>query len=232
MAAAKEIKSFEFKVTDTDESSDIGIIEGYAAAFGNVDFGADQIERGAFTKTIKDLNGHWPVLLDHDPTRPAGLNVEASEDAKGLKIRSELLLTQPEVRHRYELAKKFHEKGVKMGLSIGYIPIKYEFKDNSGSKQGPVQIRVLREIAVKEHSLVMFPMNDRARTTRAKSAIDLLSALEALQAQGFDLSKIRKALQDDPTENPVEHVEEAAKNTSDPQLLQSMESLIRDLRSW
>ena len=54
---SKEYKCFEFKVTEADSSDDVGVIEGYASTFGNVDLGNDIVEKGAFKKTIKDQRG-------------------------------------------------------------------------------------------------------------------------------------------------------------------------------
>ena len=47
-----EYKSFVFQLEDANEES--GEFSGYAAVFGNVDSGRDVIERGAFSKTIRE----------------------------------------------------------------------------------------------------------------------------------------------------------------------------------
>ena len=49
--ATREYKSFKFELESADES---GEFSGYAAVFGNKDSGGDIIEKGAFSKTIRE----------------------------------------------------------------------------------------------------------------------------------------------------------------------------------
>lgn len=227
----KEYKSFEFKINEIEEDGNVGVIEGYAAVFGNVDLGNDVIEKGAFRKTIKDRKGRWPILLDHDPTRPAGVNLEAEEDDFGLKVKGELTLVDPQVRHRFELIKQFKKAGVKAGLSIGYRTVKHEIlnpKPEPGKISLPV--RRLKEVMLMEHSIVTFPMNEKAGTKHAGAQmIEHLILFEAAQKSGMDLTKLRQALQDlGSGESPED---EAAVKEIDPQTLQSVDDLIQAFKS-
>ena len=80
----KVVKAFGFEIAevkqDEGENGPVGIIEGYASTFGNVDVVGDIIEAGAFAKTIREKKGVWPLLLDHNPSKHVGWNLEAVED--------------------------------------------------------------------------------------------------------------------------------------------------------
>jgi phage head maturation protease len=52
--------AIEFK-----EVSEDGQFDGHAAVFGNVDLQGDKIKRGAFTRTLAETGGKWPVLMGH-----------------------------------------------------------------------------------------------------------------------------------------------------------------------
>lgn len=155
-----EAKSVEMK----EGSGNIGIIEGYAAAFNNVDLGDDRIIKGAFKKTIKETKGVWPVLADHSSWEQLGFNVNAKEDDFGLNIVEELNLDVAQAAERYALSKQALRLKTKFGLSIGYRAIKFDFVTEE-----EVMIRNLQEIKIYEHSHVTFPMNDSASVTNAKN---------------------------------------------------------------
>lgn len=183
----KEYKAFEFKVSEADESGDVGYIEGYASTFGNVDLGDDIVERGAFKRSIKDKRGVFPILLDHDPSKPIGWNVEAAEDNVGLKVKGEIQLETEEARNRFKLAKRAKDLGTKMGLSIGYRTITGEPDRDRPS------VRRLKEVKLYEYSFVTFPMNEMAGIGNTKSAA-ILRLFETLQSKNYDLEKLEKAL--------------------------------------
>lgn len=164
-----EIKDMGMTFDDAYESKDktgakVGIVEGYAAAFDNVDFGDDVIHKGAFAKTIREKKGKWPILADHDPTKQIGVNLEASEDDRGLKIKEEINLEISLGKERYSLVKQSLRHGLDAGLSIGYGAVRFDF-----SEQDEKVVRNLKELKMFEHSHVTFPMNDQAFTTEAKN---------------------------------------------------------------
>lgn len=217
----KEIRSFEFKVSDAGSEGDVGYIEGYASTFGNCDLGDDVVEKGAFKKTIKDKKQVFPILLDHDPSRPIGWNVEASEDDTGLKVKGEIQLITEEARNRYQLAKRAKDLGTKMGLSIGYSTIKAE-----PDKERPA-VRRLKELKLFEYSFVTFPMNEKAGVMLAKSD-EWARLFEALQGKGYDLDRVQKAL----TDLGLDRADlQAANNDIDPDLIQSVDKLIAKIRA-
>ena len=88
-----EYKSFVFQLEDANEES--GEFSGYAAVFGNVDSGRDVIERGAFSKTIREDFDRIKILSQHnDCDLPIGKPLELREDEKGLYIRGKISDTQ------------------------------------------------------------------------------------------------------------------------------------------
>jgi HK97 family phage prohead protease len=224
--SVKILKSFGFEVLDTKdgESQDgpVGTIEGYASTFGNVDLGGDVIEQGAFTKTINETKGVWPILLDHNPSTPVGWNVEAVEDKKGLKTKSEILLITDEAKNRYELAKRAAKYKTKMGMSIGFSLVKWEY-----DKEG--QVRKIKEVKMWEHSLVTFPMNPKATVSAVKNLSDdqVQKLIEMLKKAGYSLKEINSALGLVALDQGNDS---AADPESDPELLQSLAKLTATIR--
>ena len=47
-----EYKTFELKLDDAEPK---GLIRGFASTFGNIDLGADVVDKGAFKKTLKEM---------------------------------------------------------------------------------------------------------------------------------------------------------------------------------
>lgn len=213
-----EFKTFEFDLREVKEDSDtkVGRIEGYASTFGNIDLGLDIVEKGAFKKTIKE-NVKWPILADHNPYEPIGINIEASEDSKGLSVVGELELDVQKAKERYLLAKQAKRHGGRAGLSIGYMTIKAEPDANNP------RLRVLKELKLYEYSLVTFPMNTEALVTAAKSIGDIDKTkilLQHLVNQGISLKDLEIALRN-----------EAAQVNEDPtKISQSIDNLINKFR--
>lgn len=156
-------KNIEFKVEDVDDS---GVVEGYAAAFDNVDLVDDIIQKGAFKKTIQETGGVWPILKDHNPSQKIGFNLEAKEDSRGLFIKEQLALDTQMGHDVFALSKLALEVGGKDGMSIGYFPIKAE------PDRDKPHVRILKELKLLEHSHVTFPANEEAFSVAAKSWIE------------------------------------------------------------
>lgn len=195
MSQKKEIKTItlplQIKAVKVDESNDqYGIIEGYAAAFDNVDYGLDVIVKGAFTKTLMERGSKVPILADHDPYKPVGYNLMASEDNYGLLIKGQINLATQLGRERYALCKQALEVGTQMGLSIGYSTIKAE-----PSTDNP-NIRLLKEVILWEYSIVTFPMNENAMVNAAKnSSFDKIAHIvKYITNEGISLKDIEQAL--------------------------------------
>lgn len=164
-----------------------GTIEGYGATFGNVDRGSDKIMPGAFTKGIAaalKAKRSIKMLWYHDATQPIGVWDEATEDARGLRVKGRLILSVARAREVYDLLKA----GALDSLSIGYRTVKEAYDGD---------IRILTEVDLYEISPVTFPMNDKAVITKIKAdgmdeITERLAAGERLTERQFE--KLAKGL--------------------------------------
>jgi HK97 family phage prohead protease len=210
-----QFKSFEFKVDAVDDK---GVIRGYASTFGNVDYGLDVVDKGAFKKSLKENGGRVPILKDHDPRKLIGFNMRAQEDEYGLHVEGKLNLDVQDGREQYSLAKQAMDLGIPFGLSIGYQTIKWE-----PDRKDP-NIRRLKELKLFEYSMVTFPMNPEAMITNAKGLVGVDKAkffIEQLTQQGVSQDDLVKALGNQPP--PELKV--------DPNLIQSIDSLISKMKT-
>lgn len=156
-----------------------GVFEGYASIFDmpipHPLYGTDIIKPGAFAKSIatKGVSG-IKCLWQHDPTEPVGKWLTLQEDARGLRVKGQLLLELAKAREAHTLLKN----EVLDGLSIGFtIPPK---KSELDAKK---EVRMIHEVDLWEVSLVTFPADPRARITDTKST----------QTVAEILAEIRKA---------------------------------------
>lgn len=175
MSWAIEHKNLKFRIKSIDSS---GRFEGYAAVFGNVDHVGDMIEPGAFTKTLRENNGRFPILDQHAFSREIGFTEDAYEDSKGLYITGQLYIDDadprneiPEARAAYVRMKRRQELGRPMGLSIGYRTIVETMRGD---------VRVLKEVKLYEISTTPIPANELAGVTYVKSTHDLQSIFDIL----------------------------------------------------
>lgn len=156
----KQHKSFKFELTSAD---DTGEFSGYAAVFGNVDDGMDVIEKGAFTKTIKEDFDRIKILaLHNDNWLPVGKPIELREDNKGLFIKGKISDTAMGRDIRTLL-----KDGVLNEMSIGYDVVRFDFDSEEG-------IRHLKEIRLWEVSIVTWAMNEQAKIEEIKSIAESL----------------------------------------------------------
>lgn len=159
-ASAREYKAFKFELESSDES---GEFSGYAAVFGNRDSGDDIIERGAFSKTIREDFDRIKILaLHNDCWLPVGKPIELREDEKGLYIRGKISDTSMGRDVRTLL-----RDGVLSELSIGYDAVIFDFDSETG-------IRHLKEIRLWEVSVVTWAMNNQAKIEEVKSLAEEL----------------------------------------------------------
>lgn len=156
-----EHKNFEFEVK---EFSEPGGLTGYLSTFGNVDLGGDIVEPGAFTKTLQQRPVN-PLLWHHDPSEPAKVigSFAAKQDSMGLFIDADFL-PDPDSQNMRLKVKALQEKGVKIGLSIGYQVIQSAWDKVKGEA-----VRRLKELRLNEGSLTLFPMNELALVTGVKT---------------------------------------------------------------
>lgn len=140
----------EIKSVDLEE----GTFEGYGAVFGNVDYGMDVIENGAFTKTLQESGQDVVVCWQHDFREPIGRPIELRQDAHGLYIKAMISKTQ-----RGLDALTLLRDHVIRGLSVGYDTIKSKYEGS---------IRHLLEIKLYEVSVCTLGMNPAAVVTGVK----------------------------------------------------------------
>ena len=163
-------KSLAFEIKETGKET--GEIEGYASVFGNKDHHYDIMVKGAFQKSIKETKGKWPVLLNHKPDNMIGLNMEAEEDAYGLKIKSKLFIDDdniPKAKEAFAIVMKAKKYGHKLGLSVGGFISKVQ---PEYSKEERGWIYRIMEFELMEHSITPFPANPKARIKENKSLLE------------------------------------------------------------
>jgi len=159
-----ETKTFRFEIKELD---DTGRFSGYLATFGNIDAGGDVVETGAFKKTLKE-NDAFPLLWGHSASVP-GLVVgtfHGKEDNHGLRVDGEFFDDEDSQKARRK-AKRLLERGIKIGLSMGYKTIKWLNDLMDG-----LNVRRLQEVRLNEGSLTLWPMNELARVDAVKAFDD------------------------------------------------------------
>jgi HK97 family phage prohead protease len=157
-----KLKEFKMDVTTSDDGMPIGVIEGYASTYGNTDLGGDIVKKGSFTQTLMHKGGKTLLLFDHGykTTDIAGV-AYYSDDDRGLRMKGELPLSNPNIKAAYDAIKFVSDRGVPMGLSIGYNTIKKNMLADGR--------RELLELSLEETSITPFPMNTEARIMNAKT---------------------------------------------------------------
>lgn len=150
-----EYKSIPFEVKELVDLAGGGWeIAGYASTFGgDPDAYGDVIVKGAF---LESLAKRSPKHL-YEHFEPIGKTLEIHEDDKGLVGRWSIVDTVVGT-DAYKLAKA----GVLDSLSIGYIPVDYEYRADG--------VRLIRKIDLYEVSSVAVPANPNAVITDVKRA--------------------------------------------------------------
>lgn len=132
------------------------LIEGYASLFGVEDLAGDVVRAGAFARSLRLAAGVWPpMLLSHAGGRIAGRWTTMREDGRGLFVRG--LVEARTAAGATALAQV--ARGMLDGLSIGFVARDWKPRTGRG--------RELREIDLREVSLVASPMLPGARFVRA-----------------------------------------------------------------
>jgi HK97 family phage prohead protease len=143
------------------------LIEGYASLFGVPDLASDVVRPGAFARSLARSSlggGGVPMLFQHVSGRLAGRWTALREDGRGLYVRG--LVTDETGSGRAAL-KLIADKGLD-GLSIGFIARDWRPRVGGG--------RELREIELREVSLVSTPMAPGARFRPMSPAPQILRA--------------------------------------------------------
>jgi HK97 family phage prohead protease len=133
------------------------VIEGYASLFGVEDLAGDVVRAGAFARSLMRGAGVG-MLLQHLGGRTAGRWTAMREDGRGLFVRG---LVSDETTAGQAALGLIADKALN-GLSIGFIARDWSPRAVRG--------RELREIELREISLVTSPMLPGARFAAAGGA--------------------------------------------------------------
>ncbi len=160
------------------KSLESGQFEGYGSTFGNVDLGGDVVMKGAFKDSLERwrAEGEWPQMFwMHRPDQIPGKWLDMHEDAKGLKVKGQLLPTT--IGNDVQILMK--ARAVR-ALSIGFS------LDEPGDFEFLKGTRQLHRINLWETSPVSMPMNPKARINAVKAR---------LQANGVSLTDFKRELE-------------------------------------
>ncbi|NTH50926.1 HK97 family phage prohead protease [Agrobacterium rhizogenes] len=146
-------------------ADDAGLVTGLAWKFGTPDRIGDDILPGAF----KSVKLPIPMLFGHDMNDPIGTWDTAVEKSDGLHITGRLLVD--EVARAREV-RALVKSGAVRGLSIGFITKQASSRSGGG--------RTIKSLELLEASLVTIPMHPGAKVTSAKSAVDALNLVAAI----------------------------------------------------
>jgi len=155
-----EYKTFTFEYKDDNSNEEYFYFTGYASVFGNVDYGDDVIERGAFKDSIAKNQAdkkYAPILWQHEMEEPIGVAEELAEDTKGLKVMAKLPLEDEQVKGKVKPQVKI---GSVREMSIGFIVKDFYIKEG---------IRYIKKVDLIEISLVTKAMNKLAQIESFKS---------------------------------------------------------------
>ena len=162
--------------------NDSGEFEGYASVFGGNDAVNDTIEKGAFSQSL-EKGERISMFVNHNSMDvPVGDWVELSEDDTGLHAKGRIDLNHRDGPTVYSALKR----SAMDALSIGFRMNKGDFeeKDDGG--------RIIKNLELKEISIVNFPADNSARIAVVKSDIDSITSLrdaeQLLRDSGFSKS--------------------------------------------
>ena len=144
-------KSLELKADVNDKGEFVGI----ASYYDYKDFADDIVVKGAFAKTIAENKGEVVMLWQHDTKQPIG-KMLLTDNEKGLEVAGFINLEVEKGKEAFALLKQ----GAIKGLSIGYFTREWDYDTERKAK-------LLKDIDLKEVSLVTFPCNDRSNVELA-----------------------------------------------------------------
>ncbi len=153
-----------FKAAAVDENA--RTFEGLLSTWG-LDLGDDVMHKGAFKKTLaewKSSGDALPLLNSHnhyDIMSSVGQLLDAKETADGLWTKWEVIPGPDGDRVLDRIRPGSNGRSPIGKMSIGYEPLKFDFEQSDSARFG--KIRNLREVGLKEGSLVIFPMAPGAR---------------------------------------------------------------------
>ena len=159
-------------------------VEGWAAAYGNVDLGGDRIHPGAAQKTIEDRMPRQLIKFFWNHEFGIGMPEALEEHSTGL-------LAVGKVTDHPEFDKYLAqiEQGVAAHQSIGYSVVKATFTEEDDE-----MIREIKEYKLFEWGPVYWPMNELAEITGIK-ALHAMRGLDSLADSLRDLQLAHSLLE-------------------------------------
>lgn len=185
----------QFKASAVDEEK--RTFEGLLSVWG-LDLGDDVMHRGAFKKTIaewKKSQDAIPLLNSHnhfDVLSSFGQLIDAKETDDGLWTKWEVIDGPDGDRVLARIRPQSNGRAPVSKMSIGYEPMKFDFEQSDQARFG--RIRNLREVSLKEGSLVLFPMAPGARidTATVKSFLDDANATDPKDVNAETKAELRR----------------------------------------
>lgn len=169
-----ERRSFELEVKALGAD---GVLEGYASVKHEVDAYGDVVLDGAYGNLDGFVREGF-VSFGHDHSgMPIGFIESAAEDARGLAVKMRFHSTGAG-QAALVVAKERMSAGRSVGLSIGYLPVKWRFEERDGRR-----VRLLEQVELKEFSLVTMPAAKGALATGVKADDAGSSAAAALDLE-------------------------------------------------
>ncbi len=153
----KQYRSFPFDLRGVDDQE--GTFEGHASIYGKVDAHESIIEKGAFTKTLRENRARVKVLWQHDSNEPIGKPLEMKADEKGLFVKGKISNT---TRGRDALTLLRDE--VITELSFGFDTIQDKWEKG---------VRHIKEVRLWEFSPVTWASNDLALITSVRQRFNI-----------------------------------------------------------
>ena len=198
-AAGKAAVPFQIKATDDATRTFRGL-----ASTWEQDLGGDVIHAGAFARTLDNWRASKksrpiPLIDQHSyysVNDVLGMMTDAAETADGLEAEFAFVPDDVKAEGGYRRVKG----GYITGLSIGYMPVKWEYEQREGGESWD-RVRHLREVKLLEVSLVIWPMNDGARVD-PNSVKALIDAARAGTLTTDQKSELRALLDGPPAGTP------------------------------
>ena len=181
-----EYKTFTAEIKASDDSTDdIGVFEGYANTFDNLDLVDDIVHKGSFKKTLKESKRRGLFFMHNtrDINNLIGEAVSLKEDDTGLKMRGEIDLTDPMGAKAF----KFIKRGTISEMSIGFQILKAEFEQIKDK-----YVRHIKELKLFEISVIPMGMaaNPASLITGVKSIDDIYKIVKDKQNDDEFLKKV------------------------------------------
>jgi len=181
-----EYKTFTAEIKASDDSTDdIGVFEGYANTFDNLDLVDDIVHKGSFKKTLKESKKRGLFFMHNtrDINNLIGEAVSLKEDDTGLKMRGEIDLTDPMGAKAF----KFIKRGTISEMSIGFQILKAEFEQIKDK-----YVRHIKELKLFEISVIPMGMaaNPASLITGVKSIDDIYKIVKDKQNDDEFLKKV------------------------------------------